>query len=147
MPDFAVLHAAGAGASLVAAVAIGLTLLVAPPSVRMLHAAAAYGVLGLVGFLAQMVVAMEARLLPMATWFWMYAGSGYKEPPPSPHVMRDRVLQAIVFGAWCVGVPSLSAGMYLESATLVALGAWALVAGVAIATLDSVFVIARARPA
>ena len=140
-PDFAVLHAAGAGTSLAAAVAIGLTLLVAPPSVRMLHAAAAYGVLGLVGFLAQMVVAMEARLLPMATWFWMYADSGYQEPPPSPHVMRDRVLQAIVFGAWCVGVPSLAAGMYLESATWVALGGWTLFAGVAIATLDNVFVV------
>ncbi len=145
-PDFAVLHAAAAGTSLAAAVAIGLTLLVAPPSVRMLHAAAAYGVLGLVGFLAQMVVAMEARLLPMATWFWMYAESGDQEPPPSPHVMRDRVLQAIVFGAWCVGVPSLAAGMYLESATWVALGGWTLFAGVAIATLDTVFVVQGSRP-
>jgi hypothetical protein len=145
-PDFAVLHAAGAGASLVAAAAIGLALLVSAPSVRALHLAAAYGVLGLVGFLAQMVVAMEARLLPMATWFWVYAESGYQEPPPSPHVMRDRVLQAIVFGAWCVGVPSLAAGMYLESAAWVALGGWALFAGVAIATLDNAFVIFRTDP-
>jgi hypothetical protein len=63
-PDFAVLHAASAGASLIAAAAIGLTLLVAPTSPRTLHAAAWYGVFGLVGFLAQMVVAMETRLLP-----------------------------------------------------------------------------------
>lgn len=143
-PDFAVLHAAGAGVSLVAAAAIGLTLLVAAPSERMLHAAAAYGVLGLVGFLGQVVVAMETRLRPMATWFWSYANSDYQVPPPSPHVMRDRVLQAIVFGGWTAGVPALAAGMFLESATLVAAGALALFVGVAIAALDNVFVIRAA---
>jgi hypothetical protein len=142
-PDFAVLHAAGAGLSLVAATGIGLTLLVAAPSERMLRAAAAYGVLGLVGFLGQMVVAMEARLLPMATWFWSYANSHYQVPPPSPHVMRDRVLQAIVFGGWTAGVPALAAGMFLESARLVAAGAVALFVAVAIGTLDNVFAIVR----
>ena len=146
VPDFAVLHAAGAGLSLAAATAIGLVLLAAPPSVRMLHLAAAYGVLGLVGFLAQMVVAMEARLLPMVTWFWSYERSHYTVPPPSPHAMRDRLLQTLVFAGWSTGVPALAAGMYLESATLVAIGAWALFAGVAIATLDNAFVILRADP-
>ena len=43
-------------------------------------------------------------------------------------------------------MPALAAGMYLESATLVAIGAWALFAGVAIATLDNAFVILRADP-
>ena len=122
---------------------IGLTLLVVPASPRSLQTAAAYGVLGLIGFLAQMVVAMEARLLPMVTWFWAYAASGYREPPPSPHVMRDRSLQAIVFGAWTVGVPALALGMFLVSARLVGIGAWALFVGVAIATLDNVSVVAQ----
>jgi len=142
--DFGVLHAAAAGLSLVAATAIGLSLLVLPMSPRTLHAAAAYGVLGLVGFLAQMVVAMEARLVPLVTWFWAYAGSGYRVAPPSPHRMRDRSLQAVVFGAWTIGVPALATGMALESALLVALGGWALFVGVAIATTDNVFVILRA---
>jgi hypothetical protein len=139
--DFGVLHAAAAGVSLVAATAIGLALLVLPMSPRTLHAAAAYGVLGLVGFLAQMVVAMEARLLPLVTWFWAYASSDYRVAPPSPHRMRDRTLQAVVFAAWTIGVPALAAGMYRESAVLVALGGWALFLGVAIATIDNVFVI------
>jgi hypothetical protein len=148
--DFALLHAAGAGMSLVAAMAIGIGLLIAPMSPRTLDAAAAYGVFGLVGFLAQMVVALEARLLPMVTWFWTYAASNYKVPPPSPFAMRDRTLQAIVFAGWTVGVPALAAGMFLESARLVGVGAWALFAAVAIATLDNVFVVAHAagrRPA
>jgi hypothetical protein len=46
------------------------------------------------GFLGQMVVAMEVRLVPIATWFWSYARSGYRVEPPSPHGMRDRSLQA-----------------------------------------------------
>jgi len=141
--DFGVWHAASAGACLIGAAAIGMMLLVRPPSPAMLRAAAAYGVLGLVGFLAQMVVAMEARLLPMVTWFWAYAASNYRIPPPSPHVMRDRTLQAIVFVAWTVGVPALATGMFIESARLVGIGAWALFVGVAIATIDSGCVVAQ----
>ena len=144
---FALLHAASAGLSLIAGVAVGAVLLVVPPSPRTLHAAAAYGVLGLVGFLAQMIVAMEARLLPIVTWFWAYERSGFRVPPPSPHSMHEESLQAIVFAAWTVGVPALAIGMSLESARLVGLGAWALFVGVAIATLDNGFVIGHARRA
>jgi hypothetical protein len=129
--------------------------LVVPVSPRSLQWAAAYGVLGLVGFLAQMVIAMEARLLPMVTWFWAYEASRYRVPPPSPHVMRDRLLQTVVFGGWTVGVPALALGMWAASARLVSLGAWALFVGVALALLDSVLVVApalragwaRSRPA
>lgn len=141
--QFGILHAASAALSLAAAATIGLALLVVPASPRTLHAVAAYGVLGLIGFLAQMIVAMEARLLPMVTWFWAYGQSGYKVAPPSPHEMRDRTLQAIVFAAWTVGVPVLATGMALESAKLVGLAAWALFAGVALATMDNVFVVSH----
>ena len=110
--DFGQLHAAAAAISLLAATVIGMTLLLRPVSPAMLHAAAAYGVFGLIGFLAQMVVGMEARLLPMVTWFWAYAESDYQVAPPSPHVMRDRSLQACVFGAWTAGVPLLAAGVF-----------------------------------
>jgi hypothetical protein len=142
--EFGVLHAAGAGVSLVGAVAIGLFLLVAPLSPRTLHAAAAYGVFGLVGFLGQMVVAMQARLVPMVTWFWAYESSEARVPPPSPQAMRDRSLQALVFAGWTAAVPALAAGLFLESAPLVAFGAWALFAGVMLAALDNGFVLAHA---
>ena len=142
--DFAVLHGAGAGISLVAASAIGLTLLVVPVSPRTLHAAAAYGVFGLVGFLAQMVVAMQARLLPLFTWYWAYARNEYRIPPAPPLAMRDRGLQAVVFAGWTLGVPLLAAGFSLESARLLAAGAWSLFAAVAIGALDNVLVIRHA---
>jgi hypothetical protein len=153
--QFGLLHAANAAVSLIVAGAIGLALLVVPVSPRSLQLAAAYGVLGLIGFLGQMVIAMEARLLPMVTWFWAYEASRFKVPPPSPHGMRDRILQALVFGGWTLGVPALAMGMWATSAPLVSVGAWALFVGVALATLDSVLVVmpalragtARSRPA
>jgi hypothetical protein len=35
----------------------------------------AYGVFGLVGFLAQVIVGMAGRLLPIFAWYWAYANS------------------------------------------------------------------------
>jgi hypothetical protein len=136
--DFAILHAAGAGLWLVIAVAIGLMLLVVPASPRSLHAAAAYGVFGLVGFLAQMVVAMEGRLLPLAAWYWAYARSEFRVPPPAPVAAHDRTLQSLVFIGWSTGVPVLAGGLFFESPGLLAAGAWSLFASVALGTLDHV---------
>jgi hypothetical protein len=112
--DFQMLHRLSAVLCLVAAIVIGLALLVAPPSTLMLHAASAYGVLGLLGFLAQVVVALEDRCLTTDA---------------APTAGRAR--QALVFAGWNVAVPALAAGMFLESAPLVALGAWALFAATA----------------
>ena len=139
--DFGRLHAAGAAVSLAIASAIGLVLLAKPSTPETLRAAAAYGVFGLVGCLAQMVTAMETRLIPTAVWFWSYAASEYQVPPPSPHAMRERWLQAIVFAGWTIGVLGLASGMWIESAALVRIGGWALFAGVVLATLDNAFVV------
>src|SRR5262245_19076945 len=88
--DFAVLHAAAAGVSLLVAIGLGLALVVMPLSSSSLRVAAAYGVFGLLGFLAQMVVGMEARLLPLAAWFWVRSHGALDTEPVSPHRMRDR---------------------------------------------------------
>jgi len=143
--DFAVLHAAGAAASLAAAAIIGIALLVLPASPTSLHLAAAYGVLGLIGFLAQMVVGMEARLLPLVTWYWAYERSEFRVPPAAPLTMRDRTLQAMVLAGWTIAVPALAAGMFFEAAQLVSIGAWSLFAAVATGTLDNIGVLAHMR--
>jgi hypothetical protein len=139
--DFALWHAAAAGASLIAAAGIGAVLLVLPTSSWTLHAAAAYGVFGLVGFLGQMVVAVEVRLLPLFTWYWAYARGDFKVAPAPPLTMRDPLLQAIVFVTWTLAVPALAAGFALESAVWIAAGAWSLFAAVSTAALDNVFVL------
>ena len=141
--DFALAHAGCAGASLLCAVALGVLLLATPTSAESLHAAAAYGVLGLIGFLAQMVVAMESRLLPMVTWCWAYARTGYRVVPMSPHRMRDRTLQWVVLACWIAGVPLLASGMALESARLVGVGAASLFAATGVTIIDHLSVLAH----
>ena len=133
--DFGILHAASAGVSLTVAVAIGLALLVLPTSPATLHAAAVYGVFGLVGFLAQIVVGMEARLLPIFAWYWSYANSGYKGPVVSQHAMPWRTGQDVVFILWLFGVPALALGLASDAIPFVGAGAWCLFAAT---LLDSV---------
>jgi hypothetical protein len=60
-------HVAQALACLVLAAGLGLALAFSPPTAWKLAAVPVYGVLGLVGFLAQMVIGVNARLLPLGS--------------------------------------------------------------------------------
>lgn len=128
MPDPAVLHAALALVSLVGACALGLWLVTSAESEATLRGAMAYGVLGLVGFLAQLIVGMEGRLLPLFAWYWAYANTGYRGPVPSPHQMAWRGGQEIVFVLWVFGVPALAGGLAFDAVPFVSAAAWSLLA-------------------
>ena len=128
--DFAVLHAAAAGLSLVAACSIGLYLLFASPSDTSLRLAIAYGVFGLVGFLAQMVVGMQARLVPMLAGSRALAESGFRGPIVPPFAMPIRWLQEVTFTAWIFAVPAVAVGFTLNAIPLLSAGSWTLLAGV-----------------
>jgi hypothetical protein len=134
-PDPAVLHAAAAFIWLAVAATIGLWLTIAEPSSASLRAAMAYGVFGLVGFLAQMVVGMEGRLLPIFAWYWAHANTGFKGPVTSQHDMPWRDGQELVFVLWLFGVPALAGGLAFDAVPFVRAAAWALVAA---ALLDSI---------
>jgi hypothetical protein len=62
----------------------GLYLLFAQRTDVSLRLAIAYGVFGLVGFLAQMVVGMQAKLVPMLAWYRALAASNFKGPMVPP---------------------------------------------------------------
>jgi hypothetical protein len=130
-PDPAVLHAAAAFVSLIVACGLGLWLAAADTSEHTLRVALAYGVVGLVGFLGQMVVAMEGRLLPLFAWYWASARAG-GEPVVSPHDMPWRPGQYIVFGLWSIGVPALAIGLAMDVVGVVRVGGWALAASAAL---------------
>jgi hypothetical protein len=135
-PDPAVWHAAFAFASLALACALGLWLAIAEPSEATLRIAMAYGVLGLVGFLAQMVVGMEGRLLPLFAWYWAYANTGYKGPVTSPHDMPWRTGQELIFVLWLFGVPALAGGLAFDAVPFVRAAAWSLLAAALLDTLN-----------
>lgn len=132
-PDPAVLHAGAAFVWLALACLLGLWLTVAEPSPTTLRVAMAYGVVGLIGFLAQMVVGMEGRLLPIFSWYWASANSGYKGPVRSQHEMPWRFGQELAFVLWLFGVPALAGGLAFDAVPLVSAAAWSLFAASLIA--------------
>ena len=134
--DFTHVHAVMGGVWLLCSIGLGLFLLRQPMSDALLRAALAYGVCGLLGFLAQMVVAMQTRLLPPFRWYHLYADSEYRTVPPSPWTMRDRPLQWMACVAWAVGVPAIALGLSQDGVGLLATGAWTLLAGVLLTTFD-----------
>jgi hypothetical protein len=135
-PDPAVLHAGASFASLGIASALGLWLANAEPSSTALRIAMAYGVFGIVGFLAQIVIGMEGRLLPIFAWYWAYANTGYQGQVPSQHTMPWRRGQIVAFVLWLAGVPMLAVSLAYDLAPLVSAGGWCLLAATLLDTIN-----------
>jgi hypothetical protein len=87
----------------------------------------AYGVIGLVGFAAQMVVGIQGRLLPMHAWYrGLQRGPGL--PRRSVHRLADpRLARAVLLG-WVAGLPLLTVGLATARPGATAAGAGALLA-------------------
>lgn len=143
-PDPAVLHAAAALSSLAVACGLGLWLSVAKTSTSTLRAATAYGVFGLVGFLAQMVVAMEGRILPLLAWYWASASAGGHHPVPSPHEMPWQAGREIAFVLWLFGVPALAGGLAFDAVPFVRAAGWALLAATLLDSLQVAVILRHA---
>jgi hypothetical protein len=122
-PDWGMAHALSGMLCLLASIALGVFLAAAEPSERTLQLGKLYGLLALVGFLAQMVLGVESRLLPMAAWLWSFAEGGYTDQPGSQYLWPIRRVQAAGFLAWTVGLPLLGYGLYSDSALWVRAGA------------------------
>jgi len=144
-PDWSVAHALQALAYLAAASGLGLFLALTPPSEATLRATMVYGVCGLVGFLAQIVVGVEGRLLPLAAWVWSFAEGGRDKLPTNVHALPSRGLQAVVFALWTPGVPLLAVGLAWEQAAAARAGGLALLLAVALSGLNALHVLAHAR--
>lgn len=143
-PDLGTLHAFVALAYLAVSAALGLVLAFAPASEQMLRLTLVYGVTGLVGFLAQVVVGVESRLIPLLGWLWGFADASHRRLPPPLHGLVDRPLHALVVLLWLVGVPLLALGFYGDRLSLVAGGGWTLLAAVALGGAQNVLVLWRA---
>lgn len=111
-PDYGVLHVAFALLCLAGAAGLGLLLAFAdeplPDTIK------TYGVLGLLGFLSQMIVGVEMRLLPMFSFTEALARGGFTSMPASPHDMPSRRLQVVSLVGWVMGLPLLAWGLQGE---------------------------------
>lgn len=143
-PDFGTLHALQGVAYLLASAGLGVALALAPAAPWKIRAAMAYGVFALLGFLAQMVVGIAARILPMFAWTHYYVGSDFREIPPSQYTMHDRRLQAVGLVLWSVGVPLLAWGLSFDRWTAVSVAATALLAALAANGINTVLIVRHA---
>jgi hypothetical protein len=143
-PDPALLHAAAAFVSLIVACGLGLWLAIAETTEQTLRVAMAYGVVGLLGFLGQMVVAMGGRLLPIFAWYWVSAHAGTMRPVVSPHDMTWRPGQYVVVALWLAGVPALAAGLAMDLIPVVRAAGWSLFAAAALDTAQAALIVGHA---
>jgi hypothetical protein len=143
-PDPAMLHAAASFVSLTVASIFGLWLAIAELSPSTLRVAMAYGVFGLVGFLGQLVVGMESRLLPLFAWYWAYANTGYKGPVRSVHEMAWRGSQDLVFVLWLFGVPALAGGLAFDAVPFVRAAGWSLLSATLLDTVNVCLILRHA---
>lgn len=142
-PDWGVAHALQALAFLIAACGLGLYLAVSERSETTLALASAYGVLGLVGFLSQIIVGVEARVVPLFAWLWGFADRAYAESPPSLHRAPARSLQGSAFVLWTAGVPLLALGLASDRMVAVSLGGGALCVAVLASLANAIVVLTR----
>lgn len=111
------------------AMAAGITLLLLDDEVLALRLGALYGVLGILGFLAQFIVGIAGRLLPLTFWMQEFVHGGYKSLAVPLHQLPDRRLQLTVAAGWAIGVPIVAAGVWLARPDVVRAGAAVLLVG------------------
>lgn len=134
-PDLPRAGALSALLSLAAATALGVALAGGWSGPRLV---VAYGVLALLGFFAQLIVAMEQRLVPWLLWMRAYGARQPRPAPPSPYRLPLRPLQLLVTWSWAVGPWVLAVGAVAASTLAVR---WAAV-GLGLAVLAHAVVLA-----
>lgn len=144
-PDPALVHIIQAMLYLALSVGIGLVLLASPASTTKLQLVFVYGVFGLLGFLAQLIVGVGARLLPLTAWMQAFVRSGFRTPVYSQYQMLDRRLQWLALGLWSIGVPTLAATLYMNSRRGVSYAAAMLFLATLVETINRVRIVWAAR--
>jgi hypothetical protein len=144
-PDWAVLHALTAMACLAISAVTGLALALLRQSDATLRLAFVYGVFALLGFFCQLVIGVEARLVPLAAWLQGFAAGGYRDLPASVHGAWPQAAGAATFALWTAGVPSLAFGLALDRTAWTSAGAAALGLAVLVVAASGARALARLR--
>ncbi|HET7216743.1 MAG TPA: hypothetical protein VFJ02_01785 [Vicinamibacterales bacterium] len=129
-PDWATWQTHVAFVWLLIAVCAGITLTLPMPFERLLALGWLYGIAGLVGFLAQIVVGIQGRLLPLYGWYREMELGDMRPPERSAHSLASQDLARAILVAWTLGVPLLLCGLAAAIRPLTAAGSMFLLAGV-----------------
>jgi hypothetical protein len=137
-PDWATRQTQMALGWLLVATLAGMVLAVRPATGGWTPVAWLYGTAGLIGFLAQIVVGIQGRLLPLHGWYRLFEAGGHTPPVRSAHALASPALARASFLTWGLGVPLLAGGLAFGKTRLVATAAAFLCAGVVINAAQSI---------
>jgi hypothetical protein len=99
-----------------------------------------YGTAGLLGFLAQVVVGIQGRLLPLHGWYRLLAAEG-TPPRRSAHTLSSHRVARWILLTWTLGVPLLAAGLALATPPFIRVGSLLLLAGVVLNAAQAVVIV------
>jgi hypothetical protein len=103
-----------------------------------------YGVVGLLGFLGQIVLGVGMRLLPMYSWVASWAAGEYKKLPTPQWEMTSRPLQWATLVGRLAGIPLLAYGLAQGLHDLIRAGAGTLLLGTLAAGVNTVRILRHA---
>jgi hypothetical protein len=89
-----------------------------------------YGVAGLVGFISQIVVGIQGRLVPMYAYYRAMAALGGKPPARAANQLPTATFARPIFLLWTIGVPWLAWGLAAGDTLSIRLSALVLLVGV-----------------
>jgi hypothetical protein len=143
-PDFGTGQAISAIIYLCIASILGLFLAMAPMFEWTLKLATVYGIAGLLGFLGQIIAGIAYRLLPLMAAAHAIVRTGADGPFPRPHELPSKNVQMAAFAFWTAGIPGVTAGLWLESTTILSLSALLLLAAAILGGINTFLVLRRA---
>ena len=117
------IHAALALAALALATVLGVALAWRPEDLSLRRAIVPYGLLVLLGFLAQMVFGVTGLLAPAYAWIRRFGGQEAPAQPPALDFRASLPYLRTVLAGWASGVPLLVAGAFAGRLELVRGGA------------------------
>jgi hypothetical protein len=130
--DWSVWQAHAALLWLLVAVVVGMVLTFDGAVERRATLIWCYGVAGLVGFLAQMVVGIQGRLVPMYAWHRALAARQGAAPGRSANDLPSAPFARAIFLCWLAGVPALGFGLAHQSQLAIVIASASLLCGVCV---------------
>ena len=140
-PDWATWQTHVAFVWLLVAASAGLLLTLRVPPAWVVALGWIYGTAGLVGFLAQIVVGIQGRLLPLYGWYRMMERGNMRPASRSAHTLASHGLSKAILITWTLGVPLLISGLAAGIASLIATGSALLLAGVALNAAQAITIV------
>ena len=129
---------------LVIATGLGLALSVGVGPDWTLRVMWLYGTAGLIGFLAQIVVGMQGRLVPLYAWYRAFAARG-APPERAANSLPSSSFARAIFICWTAGVPLLTWGLAFEVTVAIRAAALLLLAGVLTGAVYQIQMLRAAR--